>query len=228
MVRSERSKMPKRLYPKNGYPSVTGVIGQLASYGLMEWFKRTPYNEIIEASKRGREIGSQMHDTIQLFIETGEAKIDTEYPDEITTALQSFMLFKKEHPEFELQRSEIAMACDKYGVNGTTDCIAKHDGQLWIADWKSAQCKDNDKPGIYDEAKIQVAAYTYMFNDLENQNIKDAIIVAIAKDKVAYNHYIMDEEEIDYYFEGVFLPLVKVWNAKKTIKERNKNGTAKA
>src|SRR3990167_3459347 len=123
-----------RDYPDNGYPSVTIVIGQLASYGLMEWFKRTPYNEIISTSKRGREIGSQMHETIQEFIQTGKARIDTEYPDEITTALKSFQLFKSENKEFELQRSEIAMTSDKYKVNGTTDCLALHNGELWIAD----------------------------------------------------------------------------------------------
>lgn len=214
--------MAKRNYPKNGYPSVTTVIGQLASYGLMEWFKRTPYAEIIETSKRGREIGTQMHDTIQEFIETGKAKIETEYPDEITTALKSFQLFKKDHPEFELQRSEIAMACDTYRVNGTTDCVAFHNGELWVADWKSAQCKDNEKPGIFDEAKIQVSAYVKMLNDLENKNIKNALIVAIAKDKIAYNTYVMNSTEIDGYFNEVFLPLVKIWEFKKTTKTKGK------
>lgn len=216
--------MAKRDYPKNGYPSVTTVIGQLASWGLMEWFKRTPYNEILEASKRGREIGTQMHDTIQEFIETGTAKIDTEYPDEITMALKSFQLFKKDHPEFILQRSEIAMASDKYRVNGTTDCLAKHDGKLWLADWKSASCGDKDKPEIYDDAKIQVSAYRAMLNDIEGKDINDAVIVAIAKDKVAYNTYTLGKDELDGYFNEVFLPLVRIWEFKQTIKERNKNG----
>ena len=210
--------MAKRNYPKNGYPSVTTVIGQLQSYGLMEWFKRTPYNEIIEQSKRGREIGTQMHETIQLFLETGEAKIDTEYPDEITTALKSFMLFKEEHPEFQLQQSEVEMVCDKYGVNGTTDCVAIRDGELWIADWKSAACGEKEKPAIYDEAKIQVSAYCNMLNDLEGKEIKNALIVAIAKDKVSYNTYTLNEDEINGYFNEVFLPLVQIWRYRKCQK----------
>ena len=220
MEQSERKKMAKREYPDNGYPSVTTVIGQLASWGLMEWFKRTPYNEIITASKRGREIGQQMHDPIQEFIETGKAKIETEYPNEITTALNSFQLFKKEHPEYELQRSEIAMACDTYCVNGTTDCVALHEDELWIADWKSASCGDKDIPAIYDEAKTQVSAYCNMFNEIEGENIKNALIVAIAKDKIAYNICTLNEEEIKGYFNEIFLPLVKIWrykNAKRNL-----------
>ena len=216
--------MAKRNYPKNGYPSVTQVIGQLNSFVLMEWFKRTPYNEIMEASKRGCEIGTQMHDTIQLFIETGEAKIDTEYPKEITTALQSFMLFKKDHPEYDLQRSEIPMACDKYGINGTTDCVAMRDKKLWIADWKSAKISKSGFPVIYSEAKIQVAAYCMMLNEVENKNIERALIVAIAKDAVSYSIYEMDKEEIEGQFNNVFLPLLKVWNYKKQQKQKEKEG----
>ena len=217
--------MAKRNYPKNGYPSVTTVIGQLSSYGLIEWFKRTPYNEILEASKKGKEIGSQMHETIQLFIETGEAKIDTSYPEEITTALQSFMLFRKEHPEFELSRAEIEMSCDKYGINGTTDCIAKRNGKLWIVDWKSAKNGKNGFPEIYSEAKTQASAYCKMFNEIKNENIENALIVAIAKDVISYNIYEMDKEEIEGQFNNVFLPLLKIYNYKKEQKEKEKEKT---
>ena len=88
--------MAKRQYD-NDYVSVTGLLSILSNYGLMEWFKRTPYAQILEESNKGKTIGKQLHDVIQSHIDKQEAKIETEYPEEVSTALKSFMLFKKDN-----------------------------------------------------------------------------------------------------------------------------------
>lgn len=209
-----------RDYPDNGYPSVTTVIGQLSSFALMHWFKITPYPQILEESARGKAIGTQMHQCIQDFIETGTAKIDTEFPDEITTALKSFQLFKKENPGVILRKSEKALSSLKHGYNGTVDCLSDD----MIVDWKSSKAGDKEKPPIYEEAKTQVSAYLHLVNEIEGTNFEKCLIVAIAKDKVAYNTYEMNKEEIEGQFNEVFLPLLKVWqyknrNKKKEIKD---------
>jgi hypothetical protein len=196
----------------NEYPSVTQLISQLASPGLMNWFKRTPFAEINRLSARGKQIGSDTHLAIHHFIETGEAKIETQYPDEVTNALKSFMLFRKEMPEVLLKNAEIALTSRTYLFNGQVDCLAEKNGEPWLADWKSQDVKDRDKPVIYDEAKIQVSAYVHLVNECQNKSIDKAIIVALAKDKVAYNTYEMEKAEIEGYFNEVFLPLLKIYN----------------
>ena len=46
--------------------------------------------------------------------------------------------------------------------------------------------------------------------------------MSIAKDKIAYNTYKMDELEIRGYFNEIFLPLLGIYNFKKKIKEFQK------
>ena len=195
----------------NEYPSVTQLISQLASPGLMNWFKRTPFAEINRLSSRGKEIGSDIHLAIHHFIETREAKIETQYPDEVTNALKSFMLFRKENPEIILKNAEIALTSPTHLFNGQVDCLAEKNGDPWLGDWKSQDVKDRDKPVIYDEAKIQVSAYCYLVNECQQKNIEREIIVELAKDKISYATYEMEKEEIDGYFNEVFLPLLKIY-----------------
>ncbi len=200
---------------QNDYPSVTQLIGQLSSPGLINWFKWNTPQFIKAESEKGKLIGSQIHTVIQQHIDQVEAKIETEYPDEVTTALKSFMLFKKERPEIKLIKAEITLTSEKYLFNGQTDCLAEKEKIEWVADWKSQNVKDKEKPVIYDEAKIQTAAYCHLINECQNKSIGNAIIVALAKDKIAYETYEMGKEEIDGWFNEVFLPLLKIYYYRK-------------
>ncbi len=206
-------KVKKHRAYENKYPSVTTIISQLANYGLMEWFKRTNYADIIRESNRGKEIGTDMHNAIQSYIETGSMTVDTSYPDEITTALKSFALFKKDHPELVLKVSEKPLTSLKYSYNGTVDCLTDD----MVLDWKCYKSGEEDKPKIYDEAKIQTSAYCHLVNEMEGTNFQKVMIVAISKDKVSYNTYTMEKEEIDGYFKNIFLPLLGIYNFKKEI-----------
>lgn len=204
-----------RDYGNNKFPSVTTVIGQLSSFGLMEYFKRTSYADIMRESKRAKEIGTDLHSAIQNYIETGNAEVSTEYPDEVRVALSSFCLFRKENGFIKLRRAEKALTSLTYKFNGTIDCISDD----MVVDWKSSKCGDKDKPQIYEEAKIQTAAYCYLINDVEGLSIEKALIVSIAKDKEAYNTFEMNKRMIDGYFNEVFLPLLKVMEFRKNEKE---------
>lgn len=199
--------MARRDY-QNNYPSVTGCLGVLRKLGLEYWFKVNTLAFIEEKSSKGKEIGTQIHEVIQSYLETGKAKIDTQYADEVSTALKSFMLFKKENPDIVMKRSEIALTSEKYQFNGTIDCM----GDTILTDWKTGEAKEADKPKIYDEYKYQVAAYVYLWNEVNNANIEKAIIVALAKDKIAYNTYTMEKQEIDDCFNEVFLSCLKILN----------------
>ena len=202
--------MAKRQYD-NEYPSVTIVLGVLRKIALEWWFKVNTPQFIDEESKRGRNIGTEIHSVIQSYIETGEAKIETQYAEEVTNALKSFMLFRKENPSIVLKKSEIKLTSEQFKFNGTIDCI----GDGIMIDWKTGKAKDKDKPDIYDEYKYQVAAYVYLWNEVNKANIEKAIIIAVAKDKIAYNLVEMGKEEIDGCFNEVFLSALKIVNYRK-------------
>lgn len=197
----------------NDYVSVTTVLGVLRKIGLEYWFKVNTLEYCNKASGKGKVIGTDIHNAIEHYILTGEAKVETEYPDEVSCALHSFIKFRRDFPHIKLKWSEQALTSEQYKFNGTIDCIAEIDGVPLILDWKSGEAKEKDCPVIYDEYKYQVAAYVNLYNENKSAQefINSAIIVSIAKDKVGYITYPMNWDEIYNCFNEVFLPALKIY-----------------
>lgn len=207
----------KRQY-NNDFPSVTTILGVLRKIGLELWFKFNTAKFCNEASEKGKVIGTQIHEAIENYILKNKVEVSTEYGEEVSNVLKGFMLFRKEHPEIELEWSETMLTSLKYSYNGTLDCKAKRNGEGIILDWKSGECKKENKPKIYDEHKYQVSAYVKANNEVYDQDVKTAIIVCFAKDKVAYALYEMNEKEIEESFNEVFLSCLKIYNYQKRSK----------
>lgn len=201
----------------NKLPSVTTILGVLRKPALEYWFKSNTMEFINRESGKGKSVGTDIHNAIEHYVLTGELKVDTEYVDEVTNALKSFMLFRKENPEIKLNWAELALTSEKHGFNGTIDCI----GDAMVLDWKTATCKEKEKPEIYDEYKTQVSAYVKLYNEVNNVNIEKAIIVSVAKDKVAYNTYTMNKQEIEDNFNEVFLPALRILTYQKRKDKAN-------
>ena len=211
------ASLEKRSYKKkNAYPSVTQVLNVLRKAGLEYWFKINTAAFCDEKSAKGKEIGTQAHDAIQAHIEEREVKVETQYADEVMNALKSFMLFKKEHPEITLHKSEMEMTDEVHKYNGTLDVTAEiaigDIAVVAVGDWKTGEAKDNPAPRVYDEHKAQLSAYIKAYNRINGQNVEKGFIVVLAKDKVAYALYVMEKDEIDAEFENVFLPALKISN----------------
>lgn len=215
--------MAKRDYD-NDYPSVTTVLGILRNFGLEHWFKINSYANILKESEEGKLIGTQLHDAFQQHIETNEIKLETEYPEQVKNALNGFMLFKKENPQLVLHKSEIKMTSVKYKYNGTLDCLGiENSSRLVLLDWKSGKAKKEEKPPIYDEYKYQVSAYVKAYNELNEKKVELAGILALAKDKVAYNYEEINMTEIEDMFKDVFLPCLSIYNFQRESSKKNKS-----
>ena len=204
-------KKEKRQYD-NSYPSVTQILGILRKIGLEMWFKFNTIQTINKESEEGKLIGTQIHEAIQQHIDKEEAKIETEFGEQVKNALNGFMLFKKEHKDIKLQRAELALTSEKHGYNGTLDCIGKIGKDLVLLDWKTGKAKEKDKPDIYDEYRYQVAAYVTAFNETQEEQVIKAYILALAKDKVAYNFEELEMSKISEMFEKVFLSCLSIYN----------------
>lgn len=204
----------KRQY-NNDYPSVTQVLDVLRKHGLEAWFKMNTLEFINAESTKGKLIGTQIHDAIQSHIEAQEVKVETEYAEEVMNVLKGFMLFRREHLEIKLHKSEILMTSEVHKVNGTMDCLGEIDGVQVVFDWKSGVAKDKDKPSIYPEYITQVSAYTKIYNEINGTNINRAFILSLAKDKVAYNLEELTSQQIEDNFNEVFLPALKILTYQK-------------
>ena len=205
--------MAKRNYDNN-YGSVTQILGILRKQGLENWFKYNTATFCNEKSKRGREIGTQIHEAIQSHIEKDGVKIETQYGEEVSNALKSFMLFKKENKKIKLKKAEIQLTSNKYKFNGTLDCIGDDDDEV-IVSWKTGECKEKTEPPIYDEYLYQESAYVFAYNEQEKRNVKKTYIVCFAKDKIAYNLRLLEGQELKDCFEKVFLQCLSIYNYQK-------------
>jgi hypothetical protein len=206
-----------RLY-QNDYPSVTQALGTLRKVGLEMWFKWNTAKFCDEKLARGKLIGTQIHEAIQKYILGIKASVSTEYPEEVTNALNSFILFRKENPLFTFEFSEIPMTSEIWKCNGTMDAVVKREGILIPTDWKTSEAKKKDKPDIYDESLAQVSAYLKFHNEVFKTNYENAIVVCFAKDKVAYNKFELSKDVVDDYFNDMFLPSLKILNHQKKYK----------
>jgi hypothetical protein len=177
--------------------------------GLEQWYMRNTYQFCQTAMQKGKIIGTQTHEAIERFITTGEMKVETEWPDEVTFALKSFAAFKKDHLALDLKLTETALTSLKYGFNGTID--APRPPILY--DWKTCEKKDKEELTIWPDWKYQASAYVYLWNENNPDQFIDSVcIVAIAKDAVAYRVETMTAQEISFCFGEVFLPALKIYN----------------
>lgn len=215
------TKNGHRAYENNSYPSVTTILGVLRKIGLENWFKFNTLAFINKESEEGKLIGTQIHEAIQQHIEQEEVRIETEFAEQVTNALKGFMQFKKDHPEIKLKKAEMKLTSEKYGFNGTLDCIGKIGEELVLLDWKTSKCKAKEKPDIYEEYKYQVSAYTKAFNETQEGQVTKVFILSLAKDKVAYNFEEIQMADIEEMFERVFLPALSIYNYQKNGGKKN-------
>ena len=192
----------------NEFPSVTTILGVLRKIGLEQWYMHNTYEFCQNAMKKGKTIGTDTHNAIQSYIDTGEMKIETGWPDEVTFALKSFVSFKKDYPDINFKLSEVALT-SQYGFNGTID--APEPPILY--DWKTCEKKDDKEISIWDDWKYQTSAYVHLWNEHNPKNIINQVrIVAIAKNTVVYKLCEFGREEIDDCFNEVFLPALRIYN----------------
>jgi hypothetical protein len=210
--------MAKKIYD-NDFVSVTQVLDVLRKIGLEMWFKMNTPQEIAALSKKALSIGSDTHEAIDTYIKTGEIKVDTEYPEQVTTALRSFVLFRTEHPEFNLTLSEAPLTSIKHQFNGTIDCACPP----YLFDWKSTEKKDKKELPIWDEWITQTATYASLWNEMMPEQITTAYVVALAKDCIEYRLYKIEADEIKDRFENIFLHALAIKNYSKNHKKEKKD-----
>lgn len=206
----------------NDYPSVTEVLNVLRKFVLEIWFKNNTSSFIKAESEKGKAIGKTLHEVISNHIEKKRITLETKYPKEVEFALKSFMLFKKEHPEVKLKRAEKPLTSKKYKFNGTPDCDGRIKEEI-IFDWKTGKCyvgtkKEVAVPKIYDDHIYQVSAYVPLYNEANKKRVRQAGIVALATDKIAYNYLLLAEKVINETFSEIFLPALRICNYQNKMK----------
>lgn len=181
-------RTPRHLYYHNGegpWPGVTTVTDVLDKPALVKWKReqvaitalqhaerlladRTAGNDeaaiaFLMASRNagtdGRDRGSRIHTAIEGILRRENPQVLPADQAAVEGARAWLNQQALEHglKVFEVESYVINRTL---GYGGTVDLIAELDGETWLLDWKSGKSVASPSGKVYDEMKLQLAAYS--------------------------------------------------------------------
>ena len=155
------------------YPSVNTILSATASEekknGLKSWKENEPAHEYITA--QAQDIGTQSHQIIEDYLSNG---LSFEEFDLLPIAHFNNLKPYLENIS-EVVCIEQRMYSDKLRVAGTSDLIAKYNGELSIIDYKTKRKPQVDEY-MY-EYYLQTTCYAQMFEEVTGQKINQVVIL---------------------------------------------------
>ena len=157
------------------YPSITTVLQRRKMEGLMEWRKKVGDVEANKITQRAASRGTDLHTLVEDYL----------YNRNLSGVQPlSNLLFKIIKPELDNIGNIFALEKRLYskelGVAGTVDCIAEHNGELAIIDFKTSK-KEKPRDWI-DHYFVQCAAYACMLYELTGIIVKKFVILMSCED----------------------------------------------
>lgn len=176
-------RTPRHLYYFNGagpWPGVTTVTGVLDKPALVRWFREQVARAAIASAERlvadrdagnedaavayllatrnegtdGRERGSRIHAALESILRRERVEIDP--ADAAAVAGARAWLNEAKVRPLEV---EAYLINETLGYGGTCDLIAEIDGEVWLLDWKTSKSVAWASGKVYDEMRLQLAAY---------------------------------------------------------------------
>jgi len=169
----------RRLYvTPNGkkYPSVTTVLSDYGKEGIMEWRKRVGEVKANEISRKATTRGTSVHKVIEKYLYNEDVS-NVEMPPNVKSL---FVRMKEELEKVNnIHCLETPLFSHELGLAGTVDCVAEHNGELSVIDFKtSVRLKKKEQIGNY---FMQGAAYANMFTEMTSIPI-DRVVILIGVD----------------------------------------------
>lgn len=153
------------------------------------------HNEILYGASReadrkrdhAAEIGTAIHKWVEQYIK----RQSPEMPDDpvVLNGVNAFLKWKEEH-HVKPSKSEKFIHSQKHDYVGITDIIAEVDGSLCNVDIKTSN-------GIYDEMKLQVAAYMYPEQEESGEKYDGRWIIRLGKELDEEGNAILEAKYLD-------------------------------
>lgn len=201
----------------NRVPSVTTIInGHLGwnKQALLGWTKRMMLGG--QDSDKVLDEAAQIGTLLHLLIEGHQQGFDIDTKDysynQEKAAMKAFAGYLQwyEKVKFKPLRNELILVNEEMQVGGTIDCVARMGDDLVIVDWKTSKY-------LYAENKLQLAAYTYMFEQAQPKaNVAYGMIMRFGKDDGKFHQHIIKREKLETGIE-IFKALVKISQLKSQL-----------
>jgi hypothetical protein len=201
----------------NRVPSVTTIISQHLGWNkqaLLGWTKRIMLGG--QDSDKVLDEASQIGTLLHLLIEAHQQGFDVDTKDysynQEKAAMKAFAGYLEwyQKKNFKALKNEVVLVNEELQVGGTIDCIGKMGDDLVVVDWKTSKY-------LYAENKLQLAAYTYMFEKAQPKaNVAYGLVMRFGKDDGKFHQHVIKREKLETGIE-VFKALVKISQLKSKL-----------
>jgi len=196
-------------------PGVTTIIGGNLGWNknaLIGWARKQALSgkDSNEVLRDAADTGTLAHLMVECHIKGIEVDTADYTANQITKAKRSFSAFLdwEKQTDFKIILSELTMVSEKMRVGGQIDILGKVGNKLVICDIKTSKW-------IYAEHKIQLAAYAYMYEEIQPKaKIDHAIIIRLDKETGNFDHHTLTREVLEKGHEA-FCHLLELHYMKK-------------
>jgi len=164
--------------PKGKLPSVTTVTGFKKAKFFAKWRAENP-----KEAKRVTNRGNTFHSLIEDYL-NNEFDLDRDKGEIRPDILELFLQLQPELDKIDnIVALEVPLWSETVGLAGRVDCVAEHDGELSIIDFKGATRKK--RPSDIENYFLQATAYALMWQDRTGQEIKKFKILLSCEEGVS-------------------------------------------
>ena len=187
-------------------PSVTTVLGYRNRESIQKWRERVGEEEANRISRQAAGRGTKVHYLAEDYINNKEILTEGEMPH----VVQMWNSLKKSidgHID-NVRAQEVPLYSKKLRLAGRVDCIAEHDGELAIIDFKtSSKIKKRENISNY---FMQAAAYACMYAERTGEKINKLVVLMTVEGEpdplifIEKTNDWVDKliEEVTYYYEN--------------------------
>ena len=151
--------------PNGKLPSVTTVTGFKKSKFFAKWRAENP-----KEAKRVTTRGNTFHSLIENYL-NNEFEVDRDKSEVRPDILELFLQLQPELDKIDnIVALEVPLWSESVGLAGRVDCVAEHDGELSIIDFKGATRRK--RTSDIENYFLQATAYALMWQDRTGQEIK--------------------------------------------------------
>ena len=141
------------------------------------------------------DIGTEIHEAIAAEL---QGELWTSDSQEVHTAMQSYRMWREDSTVEPIWTEQTSL---EYGYAGSADLVGMDGSKLVVLDWKTGR-------GVYNEAGLQVAAYSHCIEELTGETVDECRVVHLDKLTPGWSeHRVKDWRRS---FNG-FLSALNIW-----------------
>lgn len=187
-------------YMREKLPAFVGnaiTHGAMDEIALDELLNEARYN-FRKISQRAKDIGTLVHEWVEGYLRW-KSKLAREAPPipgnaEAANGCRAAVEWLEKH-SYNVRQPEMLLYSRKHQVAGTMDFPGEVDGRMSVLDWKTSKY-------VYDEYRLQTAAYSVMYEEMTGEHIRDRWIIRLDKETGIVEPHRFPEFEIAKDFEA--------------------------